>query len=143
MAGTYVAATFDKYSQLKLKNISRQIPNPVPPEEYHCTVIYSEVEVDVEIAKYTSIETISGYEVWPNNENNGLVLVARLRTGTMNELHEKFMKDYPNLTYTHDSYKPHVTLSYDVPKDILNKVNLPKFVGLVVNSLYKEKLKPN
>lgn len=150
MNGLYVAVKYDEYSQNKLEKMFSKVPNVVKKEDYHTTILYSRVFKNIEIPKaYHSIEVISHYEIWPNHDKSSNALVGLLGTeekqglflNKLCGLHQKFMKDNPELTYDYPEFKPHLTISYDVPEDYLTSTNLLKSVVLITDKIYQSELK--
>jgi hypothetical protein len=140
MTGVYVAVNYSVETLKEIKNIMdiHNIPNPLEVDKIHTTLIYSKVYDDVDIlqnCRYPSFAT--GYEIWKTQGGKN-ALVLKLHSPSLVERHQYLMGKY-NLTYDYDEYKPHITLSYDVPEDYdYTKLSLPLFI--MANREYMEDL---
>lgn len=112
--GTYLAASFDQATKDSISRYCEiaNVPNPVPGDSLHCTIVYSRTAIDIHPNFDCSFESVSvsGLELWPvKNGKNVLVL-----TLTSPYLHSRFNEAIGmGATYDYDEYKPHMTLSYD------------------------------
>lgn len=143
MAGLYIAAKYDESSVNKIIKMIDNIPNKLEPSDIHTTIIYSTKFDEVELPKsFVTVERIVGYDVWPSSGNTKFALVALLdkNIGKFKYMHDSMMSKY-NLDYSYPEYKPHLTLSYDVPENILTTISLPTNVSLIATSIYSEDLK--
>lgn len=124
--GTYIAVKLDKESQEKIVDFIKEhkIPNGVPADKLHATVIYSLdyvsnakklVDKDMQFeGRPTKFDSFDG-------DTKNLVLL--FECDDLLDRHEYFKKH--GATHTYDEFKPHITLSYDV--EDFNIKNLPKF----------------
>ena len=119
--GTYGAVNFSPKS---LKNIiafceRNKIPNIESPEDMHCTVIYSTTPVPdfnpkATIKEYATPKTIEIWDVGTDDEPR-YCLVLRIESEYM---HQRFNDAMAlGATYDYATYKPHITLSYNVGHD--------------------------
>lgn len=111
--GLYVCA---KFSDLTLDAIERlqrdlKVPNPVPREKIHSTIVYSRVTVPYVAASGSfEVATSGELEVW--DTKSGKTLILKLDSEYL-----AFRHNYAKAlgaTYDYPDYKPHITLSYDV-----------------------------
>lgn len=124
--GTYINVKPTKDNKKELYNwvVDNEIGNPLNRDEYHVTVIYSRNPCPN--AKYYDFNLpiegkICGWEIF--DANIGRCLVARIESKQLNDINNDLMTKY-GATSDFDSYKPHITVSYDYkgdkPKDIPN-----------------------
>jgi len=141
--GTYAGVRFDDDTVKALIKFCKdeKIPNSVPPEKLHTTVLYSRKFLPgYKPAKNTDmVGTVGQLELWPSQEGvSCLVLVYSCPKLT--KRHLMLLKKH-DATYDYE-YKPHVTLSYDVG-DWTEK-DLPKVPSeldkLIINKEYTEDL---
>jgi hypothetical protein len=118
--GLYVAAFFDEETNNNLAEYMRvnKIPSPVNTASLHTTIVYSKVpvpkfepnhSVDIEVNT-----TYSAFECW-EMRNGSRCLVLTYFSPYLHLRFEEAMKD--GAMYDFDEYKPHVTLSYEMPVD--------------------------
>lgn len=148
--GTYAAVTFCDESVNTLTKFveDNEIPNPVAPEKFHCTLMYSrkpvpEFEPQSVIDPQWAAEH-KNFELWdsqPDDDGNTRkVLVMQLDCPELVDRFNFIMDNY-DATYDFDEYKPHVTLSYDAGEDF--DVSTLKWAGgdpINVASEYREEL---
>lgn len=114
--GTYIAIKYDNLSSRKIINLCKSfgLPNIVPIDKLHTTIIYSTVHADNPLidAESTYNSFIDKLDIFVSS--SGIkCLVALLDSSKLiarnKELTDKygFVSDYPE-------YIPHVTLSYDI-----------------------------
>ena len=146
--GTYVSV---KYSILTTSLLSRwmeikKIPNPVSQEKLHTTVLYSRKQLDkehhVNISK-TQLE-VRSWRFSPDRldifgEGQEQILVLRIKAPELIWIHDGLI--YNGGTHDFPLYDPHITLSYDIPKDFdLSKIDMPP-IYLIPTEIKTEKLK--
>jgi len=120
--GTYVSmdlrdeckALLDNFVEMNLGLTER-----VDSSTYHITVIYSRSPVP-SAEQYTGSTTdieakVSGYEIFPT-KNDGKCLVMRLDFPFANMLNKQLTAE--GATSDYDSYKPHMTIAYDIQQDV-------------------------
>lgn len=119
--GTYAGYRFNKddIKELRTWAKNKKIPNRVPQEKFHCTLLYSrkpcpDYEPLGELEE-PIVAKVDSPEIW-DTQDEKRALVVRLNAPNMVKRHKKLMKDH-DATYDFDEYKPHLTLSYDVGKD--------------------------
>ena len=118
--GTYVSAQLSPISSEDLHRwvTDNKIGNLVAPEEYHATITYSRKgipEVDSHDFKLPLKAEIVGWHVFPTKAGSNC-LVCDIESAVLTKLH-KDIKDKYGATHDFDSYKPHITVSYDYDKD--------------------------
>jgi hypothetical protein len=146
-AGTYAAMTFTHTSELNIRKflVQNDVPNPVPKDKLHVTLLYSRKPM----VGYTPTGTLNepmkvrviGFDVW-DTQDGKKALVARLDAPKLVIRHKVLMQKYDG-TFDFDEYRPHFTMSYDVGPDF-NKDALPNMtVPLYLESEYGEDLNTN
>ena len=117
---SFSAVKFDKKSLNNIQRLQSQfVKNPTDIKRIHCTVVFSR---DKEMPFYPCKDhmditaTITGYDVW-QMENEKYCLVALLDCEGLQERHKEMSLQY-DVKDRYDDYKPHITLSYDVPKNM-------------------------
>lgn len=119
--GTYAGYRFDPEDVKKLRQWAKanKIPNRVPREKYHSTLLYSKKRCPdyKPLGKLETpiVATVSDSEIW-DTQDNKRAFIVRLSSDDMVKRHKQLMKEH-NATYDFDEYKPHITLSYDVGKE--------------------------
>lgn len=99
------------------------IPNPVPANEMHATIIYSEkgspnFEFQESYSKDIKAK-FAGYELFGEDKN---VLVVKMTSPELHSRHNEMMDEF-DLSYNFDEYRPHITLSYDAADFDLSKLD--------------------
>lgn len=123
--GLYVGVRYDAESVEKVKAYQHKnnIPNPLDTRDFHSTVIHSKTADDqYECAGELSDKweaTPAKCEKWKtrsldDNGNPIHCLVMKLESADLANRHKELMESL-DLTYDFDEYKPHITLSYEVP----------------------------
>lgn len=112
--GTYISATPIKANREALHDwtIKTGITNPVHPDEYHTTIIYSRVsckEAEAHDFKLPMHATISGFKVF--DSKLGKCLVAALDSEDLQSVNSDITEKYGAVS-DFPSYIPHITLSY-------------------------------
>jgi 2'-5' RNA ligase len=120
--GTYVSMDLDEQSRALLDNFVEMnlgLTERVDPSTYHITIIYSRTPVPSaeKYAGYGSEQPakVTGYEVFPT-KNDGKCLVARLNFPFAELLNKQLTAE--GATSDYDSYKPHLTIAYDMTQEI-------------------------
>ena len=118
--GTYISAQLSKVDSKNLYEwcLDNKIPNLADPEQYHATIIYSRKGIpEVKTFKFDTPITasIEGWDIFPT-QTGGKCLVARLESSELTKYHKTIMSEY-KATFDYDSYKPHITVSYDYDKN--------------------------
>jgi 2'-5' RNA ligase len=130
--GTYVSmdlndeckALLDHFVEMNLGLTER-----VDSSTYHITVIYSRTPVP-SAEQYIGVESavqarVTGYEVFPT-KNDGKCLVMRLDFPFANLLNKQLTAE--GATSDYDSYKPHMTIAYDIQQEVDPEfLPIPKF----------------
>lgn len=151
--GTYAGAHFSPESQAKLvKLISRtKIPNGVPSDKLHTTLIYSrkhlpDFQAMGEISPPWRATPVK-YDVWESQPDEdgkkSKCLVLVLNCPAACERHSQVMDEH-GATYDFDEYTPHVTLSYDIGDFDVSTLPEPSEIGeLKYGEEYQEDLNLN
>jgi len=147
--GTYAGVRFDDDTVNRIKSFinDNEIPQPVPDEKMHTTVLYSrkhlpnyEAAGDFESPHEGTPTEFDLWESQPDEDgirNNCLVL--QYDCDPLVERHKSLMDEH-GATFDFEEYKPHVTLSYNVGDLDLSNLN-PSDVGPInVVSEYQEEL---
>lgn len=132
--GTYVSMDLSEPSRHQLygfvKNIL-ELPERVDASTYHVTLCYSRTPVpDAEKfigmgVGHNRTARVAGYEVFPT-KNDGKCLVMRLDYPFAVSLNSKLTQ--MGATSDYDSYKPHLTIAYDMQKEVdPESLPLPQF----------------
>lgn len=143
--GTYVGVKFSKDTKDRLKEYMKKndIPNPLPRDKMHTTVIYSRKRAD-DIKPHGKIDPPwigkpESMEIFKTrDENNALVL--RYKCKKLSDRHQYIM-DKHDTTYDWPEFKIHVTLSYDCGDIDLDSLSDVKDIGdIEIVEEYKEDL---
>ena len=120
--GTYVSMDLSDESRALLDNFVEMnlgLTERVDPSTYHITIIYSRTPVPSAENHAGSIggdvAKVTGYEVFPT-KNDGKCLVMRLEYPFANLLNKQLTAE--GATSDYDSYKPHLTIAYDITQEI-------------------------
>jgi len=109
-----------------------EIPNPVPKDKLHVTLLYSRKH----LPNYTAageydepyVGEPSGFDVWESTEEDesepSRCLVLKLNCDTLCDRHKHLMAEH-HATFDYDEYSPHVTFSYNLEDN--DESNLPPF----------------
>lgn len=118
------------------------IPNSVPQDKLHTTILYSRKECPdfVPLGRFSPayIAKPLKLEVWKTRDEKH-ALVLKLDCPQMIARHNELMTAH-GATYDYDSYIPHTTLSYDVGGEFkVEALQMPQF-ALMFNVEYAEPL---
>lgn len=99
------------------------IPNPVPIEHLHTTVVYSRADFEIPKKAIEHFNGIidefkffpSGFALLGKQEDEKKALVMLLEAEPLEVLHDFLLEN--GATHGFDDYIPHVTLSYEADKD--------------------------
>lgn len=147
--GTYVGLKFDSDSTMFLKSfmIENSIPNRVPSDKLHVTLLYSRKYLP-DFKARGKIEPINikplEFNVWDSNGENDTktkCLVLKFESKELKDLHNEYMDEY-KATFDYPEYQPHVTLSYNIENYDARELTLPKRT-LQLDYEYKELLNLN
>jgi len=120
--GTYVSMDLTQGSRDIMDHFvdtSLGLTERVDKSTYHITVIYSRAPVPT-AEQYAGSESastarVTGYEVFPT-KNDGKCLVMRLDFPFANLLNKQLTAEGAMSDY--DTYKPHMTIAYDIKQEI-------------------------
>lgn len=144
--GTYVALQMSQESQDLLDNFVANnlgLDERVSKNSYHITVIYSRTPVP-SAEQYSGYGNgqparVMGYELFPT-KSDGQCLVMRVECPFAELLNKQLTAD--GATSDYDSYKPHVTIAYNIKQDIdPESLPLPQF-SLTFDELHVAPLDP-
>lgn len=131
--GTYSAIKFSDESVelLHQKLTDLNIPNLVPKDDIHSTLMYSRIflpEYEATLPKEITGESysVAGYELFGDSRN---ILVLLLNAPSLVDHHLEIMSKYKG-SYDYPEYIPHVTISYDVKDFCLDNFDLNYFSDL-------------
>lgn len=120
--GTYFGVRFTHDTKQNLsKYIKRnKIPNPIDPEEFHTTVVYSRKALPNVRSWGVVTPMITGkpnkFEVWKSHDGDNHVLVLKYDCQALTDRHNFLVNEF-GATHDFEEYIPHITLSYDVGED--------------------------
>lgn len=133
--GTYAAVKLSKTSQDALHQyaVDNKIPNPIPKEKMHITLLYSRRSCPNYVPRGQidppMIATVKDRDVFlsrPDADDATRCLVLKLDCLELFNRHLELMNEH-NATYDFPLYTPHVSLSYDIGD--LDYLTLPMFEG--------------
>ena len=147
--GTYAGVRFDPATTDALIKYTQdgKIPNPLPPKEYHSTILYSSRPCPEYKPLGDLKEPWMGHspkiEVWPT-QSGKRCLVIHYKSDDLENRHNELMKKH-NATYDFPEFKSHMTLSYDIGD--FDETTLPDITDylshFVINHEYYEPLDDN
>lgn len=118
--GTYAKLIPNEETKTKIDLILKMfnLENYASPHDLHVTVIYSKIECP-ELGQtpvgLPVIATGKGFSIFPNSDG-GRCLVLELESCEIQKLHLRLKKEH-GASHDFESYKPHITLSYDYNSD--------------------------
>lgn len=129
-----------KFSELTVEELLKliealNIENPTNADELHCTVMYTKSDVpdllDMDGQSYDPplVATGDKFEIFKTQDENDC-LVLRIKCDELVERHEA-IKDKYSAVYTHDEFKPHITLSYNCNEFDLDAANEKKSIDSI------------
>lgn len=130
--GTYVSMDLSEEDRDLLDNFVEMnlgLTERVSKSTYHITIIYSRTPVpSAEVykgSKDLGTARVSGYEIFPT-KNDGKCLVMRLDYPYATLLNKQLTSE--GATSDYDSYKPHMTIAYDIKQDVdAGSLPIPQF----------------
>jgi hypothetical protein len=138
--GTFVAVRFreDTVRLIHEYTLMNGIPNPLDPSEYHSTIVYSRnpllfLKPEHELVPVRHATPIA-FDVFEGvvNGKKGNCCVLKIDSQYMTSRHE-YLRMYHNATHDFPSYKPHVTLSYDIGDFDVSKL---RDISVILPKLY-------
>lgn len=136
--GLYVAAKFSELTLDALEKLQRslKVPNPVPREKLHTTIVYSRINVPYKVASGSFEIAQSGKLTIFETQSGANALVFELESDYLAARHN-YAKAL-GATYDFPDYRPHITLSYDVgPLTYKGSHDVP----VILDREYAEELK--
>lgn len=131
--GTYAGVHFSESTQDDLKKfmMMNDIPNPVPRDKLHTTLLYSRKRcpnyVPRGLIDPPLVGKPTGFEVWPSQEGNNC-LVLKYDCPELTQRHKDLMSEH-GATFDYPEYRTHVTLSYDIGD--MDISSLPPYEGTI------------
>lgn len=124
--GTYAAVEFTQDTQKAITKLiaDLQLPNFVRGDLLHTTIVYSTADIDYQTENVRNIVLNDGpcwFAIW-NTQQDGKCLVLRFNSPFLNKRHQ-YALDLGAIE-TYPSYKPHITLAYNMPQKIACPKNL-------------------
>jgi len=130
--GTYVSMDLSEDCKRLMDNFVEMnlgLTERVDMSTYHITVIYSRTPVpsaeNYSGSSANQMAKVSGYEVFPT-KNDGKCLVMRLEFPFAETLNRQLTAE--GATSDYDTYKPHMTIAYDIKQEIdPHSLPIPQF----------------
>lgn len=133
--GIYASCSYDEESlsklQIWLEGQNDLIPMPVPLENIHTTVVYSRADFPCPIGQSIHLTDSqpfcpSGFTLLGKPEDEMACLVMLLDADALVHVHNFCLNE--GAKHDYEDYIPHVTLSYQVPKDFdHSQIQVPDF----------------
>ena len=145
--GTYAGVRFDDDTKKRIVSFieKNKIPNPVPVNKIHTTVLYSRKH----LPNYKPQEKVNfvgkpkKFDVWETqSDKDGKTSNALILTYDSPELvkRHKLLMDEHEATFDFDKFEPHITLSYNIGDLDISKLNPAGIGNLKIVSEYGEDL---
>ena len=140
-SGLYVAVKFKQETIDKIVAFQElnNIPNPVPAEDLHSTVVYSRVKIDWTPEDNINLRVntdASVLETWETRSGKNC-LVWHYYSPYQHKRFKEAMEE--GATYDFPEYKCHITLSYDCGDVTAEAINKPDF-PILLDHEYMEEL---
>ena len=152
LPGTYAAVHFydDTVDNIKTFIEENEIPNAVPADKLHTTLLYSRKPCpDYEpmgTYKHMMTGTPTEFDVWqsqPDDDGNrSNCLVLKYDCDELVDRHNHLMDEH-DATFDFDEYRPHVTLSYDIGDMSIDNLDPEKIGPINIVEEYGEDLDQN
>lgn len=147
--GTYAGVSFspDTIKKLIVLQERLKVPNPIAPDKFHSTLLYSRKLLpnyiplgEIEPVA-TSDDVIFELEIWPSDGGSKNLLVLKYDCAWLTERHETLMIEH-EATWDFPDYSPHITLSYDVGDWLPEKyaISFNNNKPIVITAEYEEAL---
>ena len=127
--GSYAAVQFDPETvkALEAYQYDNEIPNPLNPDEFHSTVMFSEKYIPNFQTLGDDLDwegTFTEFDIFDSDDDRALVLKYDCY-----ELHDRWQKiiDKYGATWKWPNFHPHITLSYNIGD--MDISNLPPYEG--------------
>ena len=145
-SGTFAGVRFSKPTQDRIKQygIDNNIPNALPREKMHVTLLYSKKPCPNYVPSqepYPMTATPDHFEIWKSTHIEGTpnCLVLKLKSPELISRHKELMKEH-DADFGYPEYIPHMTVSYDIGD--MTSDDLPDFEGkLDIEREYQEDLR--
>lgn len=113
--GTYVSVKFSEDTLSAIDDFigTNKIPNAVPRDKIHCTVVYSRVKIPYICCAIDELVSTKAYtKVFKTQEGKRALVLALEDADCLKMKHE--YASILGATYDFPDYIPHVTVSYDI-----------------------------
>jgi hypothetical protein len=152
--GSYAGLHLSEDTQRRIKKFidDNKIPNGVPSDKLHTTLIYSRKFLPAYKAQGELdppwVGTPKTFHVWKTQPTEHTPKVARCLVLEVDcedciDRHEYLMKEH-GATFDFDKFTPHITLSYDIGDEQISRFGDPKEIGdIEYVEEYGEDLNPN
>lgn len=142
--GTYVGVKYtDKSAKAFIEQMKAlAVPNVIPIDKVHTTLMYSRVAVPAEIQTDVNY-AIPNQKVIPDvflTSTGKRALVLKLDDSWLPKRHTDLYNENPEATYDYDDYIPHVTASYDIGDWVVPFDEIVLDTPLVISGEYVEEL---
>ena len=121
--GTYAGVRFDEDTTKRIRTFieENEIPNGVPNNKLHTTLLYSRKYLPDYKAAGQYDDPLVGepteFDVWESQPDDkgetSNCLVLQYECDPLSERHKSLMDEH-GATFDYDEYRPHVTLSYNI-----------------------------
>lgn len=145
--GTFAGVKFSDVSVQTLKRFAdaNKIPNQVPAEDYHSTLLFSHVplpDYEPRGAYKAALTAMPKYAtIFGEGDEKALVIV--LNSPALVKRHKYLMSEHPEATWDHAEFIPHVTLSYDAGDFDPNRLNVTNIGMLEFVEEYVSDIEPD
>lgn len=115
--GTYVSVKFSEDTLSAIDDFigANKIPNAVPSDKIHCTVVYSRVKIPYVTQSIDSVvSTKATTKVFETRDGKRALVLALDDAEELSQRHK--YASILGATYDFPDYIPHVTVSYDIGK---------------------------
>lgn len=143
--GTYVAVTYNQETVRALKETAFRLglPNKADPSKYHTTIVYSDTavpdyEVDSRLIGKVLNDGPLKIEIWKGH-SGPYACVAVFQSMILQTRFDYSIDLGADQRYP--KFKPHITLSYDVPQDFELKITEID-IALICEREYKDDIDP-
>ena len=150
--GTYAGVRFDEDTVGRIKTFieENEIPNAIPDDKIHTTLLYSRKPCPNYKATGDLNPALTGtpteFDVWesqPDDDGNkSNCLVLQFECDDLVDRHKSLMDEHGG-TFDFDEYKPHTTFSYDIGDLDIENLDPSGLGDLKIVSEYQEELNTN
>lgn len=147
--GTYAGVRFDEdtVNRVKAFAVENEIPNTVPKNKIHTTVLYSRKYLPDYSPQGVFTKPLVGkpsqFDVWesqPDEEGDkSNCLILQYDCSDLVDRHKTLMDEH-DAEFDYDEFKPHITLSYDIGDFDVKPLDPKKIGDLNIVKEYGEDL---